>query len=448
MLWITDFGGCGDKQTDNSQAFAKAFAHISALGGGELGVPAGTFLSGPLELPGDFCLFLDEGAVISFIPEFERYRPVWTRWEGVECFGMHPLVYARDKENVRISGKGIIDGNGQVWWKAYREIRAKGRRYPETAIELELARMNSGYEFQPSGGGGRELQFLRPPLLQFFECRNVQVEGITLQNSPFWNTHPVYCSELSFDNVTFRNPADAPNTDGLDIDSCNGVEVRNCTFDVGDDCLAFKSGAGEDGIRVGKVCENIVADNCRMIAGHGGIVIGSETAGGVRNIEVSNCRMYNTDRGLRIKTRRGRGGTLENLSFRNIFIEGCKCPLVINSFYRCGADPADVKLFGLDIKKIESDTPLIRNIKIDTIEAVNCRSSAGFIVGLPEQPITGLEIRNCRFEMAPPEDREPIEESAMYAGLPESEDCGMRLEFLESPLIEGVSVLSDAAPVS
>lgn len=438
MLWITEFGAVGNGTSDNSQAFAEAFASIAARGGGELGVPAGTFLTGPLELPDSFGFFLDEGSVLSFISDFVRYTPVWTRWEGVECFGMHPLMYAHEKSNIRIYGKGVIDGNGSDWWNAYREARAQGRNSPATTLELELAELNPGYEEHPSGGGGRELQFLRPPLLQFFSCSKVRVEGVVLQNSPFWNTHPVFCTDVVFDGVTFRNPADAPNTDGLDIDSCSDVKVRNCVFDVGDDCLALKSGAGADGMRVGRACENIQVEDCRMTAGHGGIVIGSETAGGVRNVHVRGCRMLNTDRGVRIKTRRGRGGTIQDLSLEDISITGCKCPVVINAFYRCGANAENIELFGLDEKERCAETPRIRNITISGLVAVGCRASAGFIVGLPEQPISGLVIRDCRIEMAPENELEPVSEAAMYAGLPHTDDRGFRMEFLDAPVVENL----------
>lgn len=445
MLTITDFGADGRGTADDTPAFERAFHAVEASGGETLTVPRGVYRTGPLDLPGGLDLVLEEGAFVGFIPDFSLYEPVQTRWEGTECWGFHPLIFASGKKDIRIRGKGIFDGSGQQWWEAYRSVRLDGRRTPATELELALARLNPGFEHHSSGGGGRELQFLRPPLLQFIGCEHVEVSGVTLQNSPFWNTHPVYCKNIIFDHVTFRNPSDAPNTDGLDIDSCDHVIVRHCLFDVGDDCLALKSGAGEDGVRVNKPCENITIEDCTMLAGHGGIVIGSETAGGIRNVRVHGCTMRNTDRGIRIKTRRGRGGVIDNLEFVGIRIHGCKSPVVINSFYRCGADPGDTKLFSLEPRPVEPQTPAIRKVFIRDLHADGVRSSAGFISGLPEEPITGLYLEHCTIELAPEDEREDPNDTAMSAGIPPTDSRALRVLFSERPVLNNVSVVDVVA---
>src|SRR4030042_474938 len=158
--------------------------------------------------------YLDAGAVIYFSKNFNDYTPVFTRWEGVECFGFHPCIYGKDLENIGITGHGIIDGQGEIWWEELRKRRKEGRIKPELDIEKEIARLNPGYEKAGSGGGGREMQFLRPPLIQFINCKNVTMDGVTCRNSPLWNNHYVYCENVSVNNVKFINPYDAPNTDG------------------------------------------------------------------------------------------------------------------------------------------------------------------------------------------------------------------------------------------
>ncbi|WP_052078516.1 glycoside hydrolase family 28 protein [Spirochaeta lutea] len=433
MLNLWEIGGKGDGKTDNSAVFAKAFSELKGRQGGELVIPRGLYLTGPWELPGGCTITLEKEAVIQFIPEFSRYTPVWTRWEGVECFAMNPLIFARNKADITLRGEGRIDGSGALWWQHLRSIRASGRRQPQHPIEIELAAKNPGYLNHPSGGGGRETQFLRPALLQFYECRNVLVEGITLENSPFWNTHPVYCRGLTFRGVTFSNPADAPNTDGLDLDSCEDVLVEACTFRVGDDCLALKSGAGEDGLRVNRPCRDIRIRDCTMYAGHGGIVIGSETAGGIERVEVRDCTMVDTDRGIRIKTRRGRGGKIQGLRFRNISIDGCLCPFVINAYYRCGADESDPRLFSLDPQDRTPATPVIRDIRVEGLSARNCRATLGFIAGLPESPVTGLDIRDYRVSLSAGDGQVEPGLAAMTAGLPVLTNRELAKFFVEEP---------------
>jgi polygalacturonase len=302
---IQDFGGM-PSAIDNSKAFAAAKEFFEKNGGGTLVVQKGLWYTGPVELCSHMTLELEAGAVVSFIPEPSLYRPVKTRWEGVTSWAMHPCVFASGADHVKICGNGVFDGSGQEWWKSVPE--KKLQKKPLDPIEKELASLNPGYENQPGGGGGRSSQFLRPPLMQFYECTDVDVCGVTLQNSPFWTFHPVFCSRLNIHDVTVCNPHDAPNTDGMDIDSCTDVVIEKCRISVGDDGIAIKSGSGEDGIRINRPSRNITVKGCTVEDGHGGVVIGSETAAGIDTVKVMDCRFEGTDRGIRIKTRRGRGG--------------------------------------------------------------------------------------------------------------------------------------------
>ncbi|QTQ14878.1 glycoside hydrolase family 28 protein [Treponema parvum] len=410
--------GTTQKQSffDNSEAFFKALDILKKAGGGTLKVASGVWHTGPIELFSNITLHLEEGAVISFIPEPERYKPVYTRWEGADCFAMHPCVYVNAQKDVKITGNGTIDGQGLLWWRS-REAKKK-QTSPETPIELEFAKLNPDYKKQPGGGGGRNIQFLRPPLIQFYKCKNCSIEDITACNSPFWTIHPVYSDSINISNVTVQNPAErAPNTDGIDIDSCTNVTIIDCSINVGDDAIALKSGADEDGIKAAKQCRNIRISNCTVFSGHGGIVIGSETAAGIEDVVAENCVFKNTDRGIRIKTRRGRGGAIKNLQFSNLTIKDCLCPFSINMYYVCGADPKDPFLFSTEKQKIENSTPSVKDISVNGIKAAGCRSSAGFIAGLPESPVCDVVFNNCVFETDEKSSELP-EKSDMTAGLP------------------------------
>jgi len=421
---VASFGG-SDSATDNSRAFAAALEAIKQDGGGTLRITCGVWRTGPMELYSNTTLALDEGAVIFFIPEPERYLPVWTRWEGIECYGMRPCVFAAGQEHISITGKGILDGGGEYWWETYREKKRRGQRAPETPEELALADLNSGYKNQPGGGGGRGIQFLRPPLVQFFNCSKISLENITLRNSPFWTLHPVYCTDMAIRGVTVCNPPNAPNTDGMDIDSCEDVLIENCHVTVGDDGIAIKSGSGEDGIRAGKPCSRVTVRGCTVEDGHGGIVIGSETAGGVSDILAENCLFRGTDRGIRIKTRRGRGGKIHNLEFRNLTMVNNLCPLAINMFYRCGED-SSAPWFSQEALPVNAATPSISDIRVADIRATGCRASAGFIAGLPESPVENVNIQRCEFSTDEQSGVSP-DESDMFLGLPKITEKSIRL---------------------
>ena len=438
---VREFGAIGNGIADDTISL-KAALHTAAIrGGGIVRVGAGRYRTGPLELESGVELRIDLGAVILFIPDFERYEPVLSRWEGVECWCMRPLLFASGAMNVALTGGGTLDGNGAPWWDAYRAIRAAGRKRPETRIELELARLNPEFESQPSGGGGRETQFLRPPLVQFLDCENARIEGVRLMNSPCWNTHLVYCRGIAVRGVLFRNPPDAPNTDGLNLDSCSDALVEDCEFDVGDDCLGLKSGSGEDGMRVGRPTEHIVVRRCLMRAGHGGVVVGSETAGGVRDVTISECRFVGTDRGLRIKTRRGRGGAVEDIFLRDCEMENTLCPVVVNCYYGPGGPGADSPVFSLDSQPVTPTTPSVRRIGVERLRALDCRASAAFAVGLPESPIEDFSIIDSSFSIAASTDV-PASEAAMSRGLPPPAGRGIRLRNATAVRLVGVTVAS------
>jgi polygalacturonase len=439
---LSFFGARGDGQTDNSRAFAEALEALKEGGGGTLRVERGVWCTGPLELFSRTTLHLDEGAVISFIPEPERYGPVYTRWEGVCCYAMHPCLFSGGQERIKITGTGSLDGNGRIWWDMLREKRRRKQTLPETPRERELARLNPGFKNQPGGGGGRNIQFLRPPLVQFLNCRDVRLEHITLLNSPFWTLHPVFCEDITIRGISIFNPPDAPNTDGMDIDSCKDVCIENCRVSVGDDGIALKSGAGEDGIKIGRPCCNVVVRGCTVEDGHGGIVIGSETGGGVFQVLAEDCLFRGTDRGIRIKSRRGRGGLIQDMEFRNITMENNLCPLVINMYYRCGAALSD-GLFTLDSLPVNTATPLVKNIRVSGVRASGCRASAGFIAGLPEAPVENLVLKQCEFSTDEQSGVSPGE-SDMFLGISGVEEKSFRLLYVKGIELSDVQVKGPA----
>jgi polygalacturonase len=206
--------------------------------------------------------------------------------------------------------------------------------------------------------------------------------------------NPIYCDNVTIQGLTIQNPTSSPNTDGINPDSCSHVHISNCHIDVGDDCITLKSGSGEDGRRVGRPCEKITITNCTMVHGHGGVVIGSEMSGGVRNVVISNCVFVHTDRGIRLKSRRGRGGTVEDIRVSNIVMQHVYCPFVMNLYYHCGEDGKTDTVRDKSPRPVTEETPCFRNIHFGHITAREVTRAAGFFYGLPERPIEDVTFSN------------------------------------------------------
>ncbi|WP_323845744.1 glycoside hydrolase family 28 protein [Microbulbifer magnicolonia] len=385
------FGASGDGSGDDSRAFAAAVEACREAGGGRIVVPQGKYRSGPIHLVSNTELHLQEGAVLSFIPEPERYLPaVKTRWEGMELMGYSPLIYAHGCQNVALTGKGLIDGGADcdTWWpwKGENTKCAQSSNDGDTQHAARRALFEDAEKGVPVAerlyAGG---SYLRPPLVQFYECRNVLIEDVTLENSPFWVMHPVLCDSVTVRGVTARSHG--PNSDGCDPESCRNVLIEDCLFDNGDDCIAIKSGRNADGRRLATPSENIVIRNCRMRDGHGGLVLGSEISGGVRNVFLENCVMSspNLERGLRIKTNAMRGGEIHDIYVRNVSIGEVKDVIVINFFYEEG----DQGQFD----------PQVYNIFVDSLRCQQAQR-AFHIRGFARAPIRGLHISDSVIEKA------------------------------------------------
>ncbi|MDC7126469.1 MAG: glycoside hydrolase family 28 protein [Spirochaetales bacterium] len=417
--------------TDSIQKIINSCAEETFL---ELIIKSGRYQIEPLILRSNMKLHLEKGCILKLTDNFSFYPPIYTRWEGIDCYAMRSGIFAENCSNIIISGSGIIDGQGQKWWKAYREI--KNNKNSETLAEIrtQLLDLNKNIT-TASGGGGRETGFLRPSLIQIKNCEKVIIENIGLQNSPFWNTHILYSSKVDIKNVRFNNPANAPNTDGLDIDSSKDVNIEGCFFSVGDDCLCLKSGMETD---KASVCGNVKIKNCTMKNGHGAVVFGSETSGGIENIDIENCFFNGTDRGIRLKTRRGRGGFIKNIHIKNIEMNSVISPIVVNMNYSCGAKPEELSfLSDTKPRPINKTTPVIENITIEDIAALNVTSSVGFFSGLPESPIKNIVVNNLEVEF---NSKSPLNNPAMDFFNTKAESPAIILSNIENYNITNIEI--------
>src|SRR6516164_4642836 len=302
---VKNYGAVADGQTLTTEALQKAINACAAQGGGKIVIPAGRYLTGPLFLKSHIQVEIEAGAVLLGSTNFADYPTIDGRWEGIERKVYASLFTGKNLDHVSITGPGTIDGQGPVWWAAQRKTGEARRRAGLVGRE-------------PENPSDAPLRWPRPRMIYLQNCTNVLLRDLTILNSPSWNVHPVYCLHVTLDNLTIISPAISPNTDAVDPDSCRDVRISNSYFDVGDDDIVIKSGYNEDGRRVGIPCEDIEINNCTFAHGHGGVVIGSETSGSVRNVTVANCVFDGTLRGLRVKTALGRGGVIENFRASNL----------------------------------------------------------------------------------------------------------------------------------
>lgn len=363
---VRDFGAVGDGVALETAAFARAVAAAVAAGGGTVIVPPGRYLSGTIELKNHVTREVAAGATILGSENPEDYPATKSVW-GDDKEMMAPLLYAVDAENITVTGRGTIDGQGAVWWRRVRlNDPKKFPPGPQTdADRAEAARMSRG----------------RPHLFRPIRCRDVVLEHVNIRNSAEWHVHPMLCENIRIDGITINAPATmAHNTDGINPESCRNVQILGCRIDTGDDCVTLKSGLNELGRRTGRPDENIVIANCIMKHGHGGVTIGSEMSGGVRNVVVTNCIFEQTDIGIRIKSQRGRGGVVEGLTVSNIVMVDVPSPFTITTFY-----------------SVNEGTPRYRDFHFNTITARGAKD-AGSITGLREMPIENVTFTDVQIQ--------------------------------------------------
>lgn len=373
---VREVGAYGDGEHDDT-AFIMSAIMICPKDGRVL-IPEGTYRHTGIYLKSDMRVELAKGARLVFdkerlnIPRFPAHLEGSTgsdgyflgTWEGEPQAMFNASVCAIGVTNSCIYGEGTLDGNASKddWWKDPKQIRIAAR----------------------------------PRMFFTKNSENVALQGITLTNSPAWTVHPFFSKTVGFYNITIRNPWDSPNTDGIDPESCDGVEIAGVHFSLGDDCIAVKSGKIEMGRMYRTPCQNIHIYGCLMEDGHGAVTVGSEAAAGVKELIVERCDFCRTDRGLRVKTRRGRGkdSVMDNIVFRDIDMDGVVTPFVVNSFYYCDSDGKTDYVQDRNPLPVDDRTPVIRRLVFENIHAVNSHYAAGWIEGLPEQPIEEIVLHD------------------------------------------------------
>jgi polygalacturonase len=383
---ITKFGATGDNKSDCTEAFEKAIAACSEHGGRVI-VPKGEFITGAIVLKSKVNLHLDDGATIRFSRDTTKYPLVFTRYEGTELMNYSPFIYAFEQENIAITGHGTIDGNADCenWWNwvgglrcgaqgGYRESFTKDRNQLH-----DMAERGVPVNERVFGAG----HYLRPQFIQPLRCKNVLIEDVTLLNSPMWQVTPALCT-----NVTVRGlkiHSDGPNTDGCDPDSSSDVLIENCLFQTGDDCIAIKSGRNADGRKLHTPSENIVVQGCYMKDGHGGVTIGSEDSGGIRNIFAQDCDMDSPqlDIAIRVKNNAMRGGDVENVYVRNIKVgQVANAAVAIDFYYEEG--------------EAGKFTPVVRNVDIQSLDLAKAKYAL-YLRGFKSAPIENVRLSDCNF---------------------------------------------------
>jgi polygalacturonase len=376
LVDIRDFGASTDAK-DNAAAIQSAVATVPD--GGTLRVPAGLWLSGPVFLKSRMTLLLEEGATLAALSGRDGHQILPARhgdgrvlgtWEGVAepCFAS--LINAIDCEDVTITGLGTIDGGGDRgdWWSWPKETREGARR---------------------------------PRTLFLSGCKDVVLAGVTICNSPSWTVHPVLCRNLLAADLKIYNEPGSPNTDGFNPECCSDVQLIGLHISVGDDCIAIKAGKRHPLGGPDRPAENIQISNCLMARGHGAVVIGSEMSGNVRDVKIAHCHFVGTDRGLRIKTRRGRGGSVSGITLADCRMVDVATPIAVNAFYFCDADGRSDYVQSRSVQPVTAETPRLENIFIRSVSVTGAHTAAAVFYGLPEAVIAGVVIENYTVAFAP-----------------------------------------------
>lgn len=365
LLNVKDFGAIGDGIKNDTLAIQTAIYCCSK--NGTVFIPKGIYYIQPIFLKSDITLWIDKEAILLGAKDRNEYSILPKKykigsWEGKYEDVFASLINGIDIENVNIIGEGEIDGNSSfnTWWDDPKSKKIAWR----------------------------------PKILYFKNCKNINIEGIKIRNSPSWTIHPLNSTNLKFINLEIQNPLDSPNTDGLNPESCKNIEIIGVKFSVGDDCIAIKAGRGCFDELDYQICDNVLIRNCCMEFGHGAVTIGSEMSGGVKNIKIQKCLFLKTDRGLRIKTRRGRGGVIDNIVIEDVIMDGVKTPFTVNAYYSCDKQNYSKIVWKKDKVPVNKFTPFIGNILIRNIICENAKVSAAYVYGLPECKIERITMEN------------------------------------------------------
>lgn len=407
---IIKYGAKPDGITLNTVAINNAILKCSKQGGGVVLIPKGYWLTGPIKLQSNVNLHIEKNALLQFSKNFDDYKIIEGNYEGKPSARNESPIMGTNLNNVAITGQGVIDGNGDAWrmirksdltegeWKV--KIASGGVLSDDQKSWYPSLKNKKGHDEKSSVllGPGIKLQdfepikdFLRPNLLVLSNCKNVLLEGLTFQNSPAWNLHPLMCKNLTIRNVFVKNPASAQNGDGVDVESCKNVLIENSVFDVGDDAICIKSGKDEEGRKRGIPTENVIIRNNTVYKGHGGFVVGSEMSGGARNIFVYDCTFMGTDKGIRFKTTRGRGGVVENIFIKDINMVDIAQEAIYFDMYYWVKSPAANEV--VKIPAVTVETPIFKDVFIENVTC-NGADKGIFVRGIPEMPISNIHMKN------------------------------------------------------
>jgi polygalacturonase len=414
---LKDFGAVNGGSVLNTKAFADAIDAVSKKGGGKIIIPPGIWLTGPIILRSNIELHAETGALIKFSNDKSLYPLIQTSFEGLNTWRCISPIYGKNLENVAFTGNGVWDGSGDAWRQVkknkltesqWKELVASGgvlnekkdTWYPSETFKKAAvgADQNVRLDLKTKEDFEPIHDFLRPVLVSIQNSKKVLFDGPVFQNSPAWNIHPLMIEDLIVRNITVRNPWYSQNGDGIDIESCKNVLIENSSFDVGDDAICIKSGKDKDGRERGIPCENIIVKNNVVYHGHGGVTVGSEMSGGVKNLHVSNCTFMGTDVGLRFKSNRGRGGIVENIFISDIYMTDIPSQAISFDLYYGGKSIAetlaeDGTKINTKVAPVNEETPQFKNILIKNI-TIKGAQQAVFLQGLPEMNLQNIELSN------------------------------------------------------
>ena len=416
---VRAFGALGDGVTDDTAAIQRAIAVLPE--GGRLVIPEGTYLTGPIFLKSRMTLELKRGATLLGLTDKSAWpvlpamaddlnggdRVHFGAFEGLARDMYAALITAEYARDIVIVGPGRVDGNARngTWWTAFKADPVA-----------------------------------RPRLIFLNRCEHVTLHGVDAANAASWQLHPYFSKDVAFYDVAVSAPKDSPNTDALDPECCDGVDIVGCRFSVGDDCIAIKSGKLELHRMCPAPASRHTIRNCLMAFGHGAVTLGSEISGGVKALSVSQCLFRQTDRGLRIKTRRGRGRDcdIDGIAFDNIRMEGVVTPIVMNMWYRCVDPDGDSEYVqGRHPLPVDDRTPRLGSFRFSNMDCVDAQAAACYCDGLPEMPIDEVAFENVRVRFA--EDAKPGVPS-MFTNAPERCRLGLYFENVRWVALKNVVV--------
>lgn len=410
---ILDFGAKSDYKFNNKNAIQKAIDTCNNLGGGKVIIPDGFYLTGPIQLKSNVNLYVSENAFVKFTKTKEEYPLIWTEYEGIKRIRTISPISAINQENIAITGRGIMDGSGDLW----RGIK----QFKLTSKEWDRCLKKSPYVIETKEGGiwcptktyfdgvlkgevdytlpnalelaSENWDLYRPVFVSLENCNKVLIEDVTLQNSPAWNVHPRYCSNLTLKNAKIKNRFSAQNGDGIDVESCTNVEIANSTFEVGDDGICLKSGKNKIARQKKIPTTNVWIHDCKVFDAHGGFVVGSEMSRGIENVLVENCVFSGTDIGIRFKSAIGRGGVVKNITMKNIFMNNIIGEAIIYTMGYVLSSIEDTNEGKVTYEK--EDVPEFCDITMDNI-ICNSSNVALKINGLKELPIHDITLKNSK----------------------------------------------------